>query len=147
MHVRRENVLALGACLLLSALPLLAAQNALIVIGMTGSSSITSDLVADAREIQDGLIKRGFAPDAVEILKPQSADDKITAGRVLESLKKRQALMPNDELWLILLGFAGRSTDGGHTFQVSGPRLAAADLKSALDAIPAQQFIFIGTSD
>ncbi len=63
MHARRENVLAWGACWLLSSLPLLATQNALIVIGMTGSSSITSDLVADAREIQEGLIKRGFAQE------------------------------------------------------------------------------------
>ena len=32
-------------------------------------------------------------------------------------------------------------------FQVSGPRLTVTDLKPALDAIPAQQFIFVGTSD
>jgi hypothetical protein len=147
MHPRCKKVLAWGAGWLLCGLPLLAAQNALIVVGMTGSPSITTDLVDVAQEIQDGLVKRGFAPNAVEILKSQSPDDKITADRIIQNLKKRQALQPQDEFWLILLGFAGRSGEGAHTFQVSGPRLVDTDLKTALDAIPARQFVFIGTSD
>ena len=54
----------------------------------------------------------------------------------------------DDEFWLVLYGHGGRSQGGAPAFQVSGPRLTAPDLKTALDAIPArQQYVFIGTSN
>jgi hypothetical protein len=136
-----------GACWLISSLPVLAAQQALIVIGTTGGPSVATDLSAVARDIHDGLIQRGFAPDAVEVLKAQTPDDKVTAERVRQSLKNRQTLAAGDEFWVILLGFSGRNEEGVPAFQVAGPRLSATDLKLALDAIPARQFVLVGTSD
>ena len=147
MQIHRLTMFVLGTCLFFSATPSFAAQNALIVIGTTGDSSVTTELGGAAQTIHDGLVQRGFAPEAIEILGTPSAGSKVTKDLVLESLKKRQPLKTTDEFWLILLGFSGRSDNDAPAFQVSGPRLLATDLKSALDSIPAQQFIFIGTSD
>jgi hypothetical protein len=147
MRAYHKTLLALGACWIISGLPVLASQNALIVIGTTGGPSVTTDLTAVAQDIHDALIQRGFAPDAVEVLQGQTPDDKVTADRIRQSLKKRQTLAATDEFWLVLLGFSGPNQEGTPAFQVAGPRLAAPDLKSALDAIPAKQFVLIGTSD
>jgi hypothetical protein len=147
MQLNRIKMLAWGICSLIFCWPLLAKQDALVIMGTTGSPSVTTDLTAAAKDIHDGLIQRGFAPDAVEILKAQTPDDKVTVDRILESLKKRQTLAATDEFWVILLGFSGRSEEGAPAFQVSGPRLTAANLKTALDSIPARQFVLVGTSD
>ncbi len=147
MRLYHNTVLGWIACWIISGLPLMASPNALIVIGTTGSPSVTTVLDSAAQVIHDGLIQRGFTPEAVEILKTQTADDRVTADRVLQSLAKRKTLASTDEFWLILLGFSGRNDADVPAFQVSGPRLAATELKSALDAIPAAQFVFIGTSD
>jgi len=108
---------------------------------------VTRELAGVAQNIQDGLLQRGFAPGAVDVLEPQTSDGKVTSDQVLQSLKKWQTLSATDEFWLILLGFSGRSEDGVPAFQVSGPRLTATNLKSALDSIAARQFVFVGTSD
>ncbi|HEV3026544.1 MAG TPA: DUF3857 domain-containing protein, partial [Planctomycetota bacterium] len=147
MQIIRNNMLAWGVCWLMSSSVLSAAQAALIVIGTTGSSSVTSELAGAAQDIRDGLVGRGFAPDSVEILKQGDALGRVTSERVLKSLAKRDTLRATDEFWLVLLGFSGRGEGGAPAFQVSGPRLTGADLKTALDAIPAVQFVFIGTSD
>jgi len=147
MPIYRTIVCLVGACWLLSVSSASAAQNALIVIGTTGDSSITADLTGAAQSIQASLEQRGFAPDAIEIMGTSATGGKVTTELVLASLKKRQALAATDEFWLVLLGFSGRSADGAMAFQVSGPRLTVTDLKPALDAIPAQQFVFVGTSD
>lgn len=126
---------------------LFAAQNALIVIGTTGSPTIANDLAGTAKNIQAGLVQRGFSPDAIEILGTSSPDNKVTSDVVLAALKKRQSLTASDEFWLILLGFSGRNAEGVSAYQVSGPRLSAPDLKAALNAISAKQFVLIGTSD
>ncbi|MCE0521987.1 MAG: DUF3857 domain-containing transglutaminase family protein [Methylacidiphilales bacterium] len=135
------------ACWLVSIASAFAARNALIVIGTTGDPTISSDLLHVAQTIQGGLVQRGFAPDAIEILGAPTAGEKITGDQVLASLKKRQTLAATDEFWLVLLGFSGRSAEGAMAFQVTGPRLTVAELKPALDAIPARQFVFVGTSD
>ena len=135
------------ACWCLSSLPVVASQNALIVIGTTGGPSVATDLAAVAQDIRDGLVQRGFASDAVEVLKPQTPEDKVTTDRILQSLKARQKLAATDEFWLVLLGFSGRNAEGVPAFQVAGPRMGASDLKLALDAIPAKQFVLVGTSD
>ena len=147
MRAYHHMLLAWGACWLFSNLPLFASQNALIVIGTTGGPSVATDLSSVAQEIHAGLIQRGFAPDTVEVLKAQTPDDKVTADRILQSLKKRQALTPTDEFWLVLLGFSAPNEEGVPAFQVAGPRLSAPGLRSALDSIPARQFVLIGTSD
>ena len=136
-----------GACWLISVASAFAARNALIVIGTTGDTTISSDLLAVAQTIQGGLVQRGFTADSIEILGGPTAGQKITSDQVLASLKKRQALAASDEFWLVLLGFSGRSAEGAMAFQVTGPRLTVAELKPALDAIPARQFVFVATSD
>ena len=108
---------------------------------------MTTDLSGVADNVRDGLVQRGFAPDSVEILKAQNPDDRVTTARIRQSLKKQASLTSKDEFWLILLGFSARNDEGAPAFQVSGPRLSAADLKAALDSIPARQFVFVGTSD
>ena len=89
-----------GACWLMIASSALAAQHALIVVGMTGSPSITADLSGTAQTIQASLVQRGFAPDAIEVLGSASAGAKVTTDLVLASLKKQQALAATDEFWL-----------------------------------------------
>jgi hypothetical protein len=147
MQINRSHVLAWGACWTIFSSGLFAAQNALIVIGTTGSSSVTAELAGAAADIRDGLVQRGFAPKAVEIQKPGDSGGRVTAERVLQGLDRRRTLGASDEFWLVLLGFSGRSEGGQPAFQVSGPRLTAAELKAALDTIPAAQFVFVGTSD
>jgi len=147
MQLYRNMALGWGMCWLIFSAPLFASQNALIVMGTTGGPSVATDLSEVAQQIHDGLIQRGFAPEAVEVLQAKTPEDKVTTDRILQSLKKRQTLATADEFWLILLGFSAPSSDGEPAFQVSGPRLTASDLKAALDAIPAKQFVFVGTSD
>ncbi len=147
MHSFHRVVLIAGSCWCFLASSILASQNALIVIGTTGSSTVATELVEEAQNIRSGLTQRGFASESIEVLGPPSSTEKVTAERIQQSLKGRQTLAATDEFWLILLGFSGRSSEGVPTFQVTGPRLAATDLKSALDSIPARQYVFVGTSD
>jgi hypothetical protein len=147
MLIHRVNIFVWAAFWLISTASLFGAPNALIVIGTTGDSSIATDLAGAAQTIHDGLVQRGLAPDSIEVLGAQAPNGRVTREMILESLKKRQTLAGADEFWLILLGFSGRDADGAPAFQVMGPRLTAGDLKSALDVIPAQQFVFVGTSD
>jgi len=143
----RPIVCLVTVCWFISSLGLLAAPHALIVTGTTGTSTIAGNLSKVAEDIRDGLVQRGFSPDAIEILSASPSGGKVTRDLVLASLKKQEALAPTDEFWLVLLGFAGRNGEGERTFQVSGPRVSATDLKTALNAIPAQQYVLIGTSD
>ena len=78
----------------------------------------------------------------------QTLDGKVTRETILQKLSAAAGTCSaDDEFWLVLYGHGGRSQGGAPAFQVSGPRLTAPDLKTALDAIPARQFVFIGTSD
>ncbi len=85
---------------------------------------------------------RGFAADDVAVM-----TDKPTRETILAKLDEFKKLQPDDEFWLVLYGLSGITQGDEPAFQVSGPRLTAADLKKALDAIPAKQFVFIGTSE
>jgi len=146
MRIKRHFACVAVAFWLASVSSIFAARNALIVIGSTGSASIGADLSEVAQNIRKGLVQRGFAPDSIEILgAPPSAT--LTRDQILASLKKRGTLIGTDEFWLVLLGFSAPGAEGAPAFQVRGPRLAVTDLKPALDAIAARQFIFIGTSD
>jgi hypothetical protein len=105
MCLNRTHVLVAGLCWLVCNANLIAAQNALIVIGTTGTPAIAQDLSGVVQNIRDGLTQRGFAPDAVEVMDEQTLGAKVTTDSVLQSLKKRQTLQPTDEFWLVLLGF------------------------------------------
>jgi len=146
VQIFRRIALIGGGWLLLGS-GLFGAQNAFIVIGTTGNSTVANDLAHVAQDIRDSLVRRGFAAKDIEILGPPSAETKVTLERVQQGLQARQNLAAKDEFWLVLLGFSGRDGEGKPTFQVSGPRLSVADLKTGLDAIPARQYVFVGTSD
>jgi hypothetical protein len=147
MLVPRHIVLALICCLLGLAQPAAAAPHALIVIGSTGGASIADNLAQTAATIRGALVQRGFAAADIEVVAAPAGGPKITRDTVLQKLKARQNLAAKDEFWLVLLGFGGRTEDDAPAFQVSGPRLTASDLKHALEAIPARQYVFVGTSD
>jgi len=136
-----------GILFLLTAVFASAAPRALIVIGTTGSVSVSQSLRQTAGTIQKALEQRGFSPDAIEILAAQEGGPKVKREDVLARIKDAQKLGANDEYWLILLGFSGETDDNAPAFQVAGPRLKADDLKAALDAVPAKQYVFVGTSD
>ncbi|MGB8352346.1 MAG: DUF3857 domain-containing protein [Chthoniobacteraceae bacterium] len=119
---------------------LLASPHALIVTGLTGSTENAEDFRKLSLETKRLLVERGLSVENVEIM-----GDKVTREAILSKLKVMQSV--DDEFWLVLYGHSGRSQGDVPAFQVSGPRLTADDLKQALDAIPARQFVFIGTND
>src|SRR5690606_9177766 len=51
----------------------------------------------------------------------------------------------DDETWLVLLGSA-TTRSGEPSFQVSGPRLSATDLASAVNALPGRKFVVVATT-
>ncbi len=118
--------------------PLTPGPAALIVVGLIASDA-PEQIEALAAEIKKNLVARGFDADHVEIL-----SGKVTRAQILQKLHNLGGSV-RDEFWLVLLGQSGKAQGGGPAFQVSGPRLTAADLRTALDAVPGRQFIFIGT--
>jgi RNA polymerase sigma factor (sigma-70 family) len=120
--------------------PLTPGPSALIIVGLVASDA-PEQVEALAAEIKMNLIARGFAADHVQILA-----GKVTREQIQQKLHDLAGSV-RDEFWLVLLGQAGRASGGGTAFQVSGPRLTDADLKTALNSIPGQQFVFIGTGN
>jgi hypothetical protein len=118
-----------------------AESGALIVTGISPSDEDAAKFFALATETKRLLVERGLPEEHVEIL-----HEKVTRDLVLQKLRAIR-LSTNDEFWLVLYGIGGRARGNQPAFQISGPRLTATDLKTALDAIPARQFVFIGTSD
>jgi hypothetical protein len=118
---------------------LFAESSALIVSGLSGSSENAEQFQKLAAEARAALEKRGIP--RVEVL-----DGDATRDAILAKLRATGA-GPKDEFWLVLYGISAPGRDGRPAFQVRGPRLTAEDLKAALDAIPARQHVFIGTSD
>ena len=119
------------------------ASGALIVAGLSGTS-------ANAEEFErlSGETKRLLAERGIPLENVQTLGGKVTRETILQKLAAAAgSCSAEDEFWLVLYGHGGRSQGGAPAFQVSGPRLTAPDLKTALDAIPARQFVFIGTSD
>jgi len=113
---------------------------ALIVVGLIASDA-PDPIETVAVQTKSNLVARGWDADHVEIL-----SGKVTREQILQKLHSL-AGSARDEFWLVLLGQCAKAQGGVPTFQVSGPRLTAPDLKSALDAIPGRQFVFIGTGN
>jgi hypothetical protein len=119
-----------------------ATPRALIVTGLSGSSQNADEFQALAATTKAALVKRGIPADRVEIL-----GGKASRAAILEKIRAATDTGASDEYWLVLYGLSGRAKEGEPAFQISGPRLTATDLKTALAAIPARQFVFIGTND
>jgi len=113
---------------------------ALIVVGLLADDAPDS-INALATQTKDNLVARGWEADHVEIL-----SGKVTREQILQKLRGI-AGSAREEFWLVLLGQCGKTQGDIPTFQVSGPRLTAPDLKTALDAVPGQQLVFIGTGN
>jgi hypothetical protein len=119
-----------------------AASRALIVTGLIGSAENADELRRLAMETKRLLAERGVPADGINVM-----DGKVTREGVLAAMQKANSLKAGDEFWLVFYGYAGKSQGGVPAFQVSGPRLTADDMKGALDAIPARQFVLIGTNE
>ncbi len=111
-------------------------------MGLAGSSENEEDFQNLAAATQKLLIARGFPADGIVAL-----TDHATRESILQALKPAPGDTAADEFWLVLYGHSGTSIGGIPAFQVSGPRLTADDLKTALDAIPDKEFVMIGTSN
>ncbi|MFA7345167.1 MAG: transglutaminase domain-containing protein [Terrimicrobiaceae bacterium] len=120
--------------------PLQASSSALIVTGLSGSSQNTEEFARLAAETKRLLAERGIPADQIGVL-----GGKVDRETVLQKLRAAAAGSADDDFWLVLFGHGGKARGGAPAFQISGPRLTAGDLKSALDAIPARQYVFIGT--
>ena len=120
-----------------------AASGALIVAGLSGTAANAEEFERLSSETKRLLAERGIPLENVQTL-----GGKVTRETILQKLATAAGTCSaEDEFWLVLYGHGGRSQGGAPAFQVSGPRLTAPDLKTALDAIPARQFVFVGTSD
>ena len=119
-----------------------AASRALIVVGLAGSSENEEDFTSLAAGTKKLLITRGFPADGVVVIA-----DHATRDVILQALKPQAGDSAKDEFWLVLYGHSGTSMGGIPAFQVSGPRLTATDMKTALDAMPDTEFVMIGTSN
>ena len=118
-------------------------SGALIVAGLSGTTANAEEFQRLSEETNRLLAERGIPAERIQIL-----GGKITRDTILQNLRAAAtASTAGDEFWLVLYGHGGKAQGGVPAFQVSGPRLTATDLKAALDAIPARQFVFIGTSD
>jgi hypothetical protein len=117
------------------------ASRALIITGLAGSSENTEDFSQLTAGTKAALIARGFAADQITVL-----DQKVTRDAILQVLKPAPGDSAQDEYWLVLFGHAGLTHGDQPAFQVSGPRLTADDMKTALDAIPSKQFVMIGAN-
>ena len=113
---------------------------ALIVVGLIASDA-PEPIEALAVQTKNNLVARGWDAGHVEIL-----SGKVTREQILQKLRGFTG-PARGEFWLVLLGQCGKAQGGVPAFQVSGPRLTAPDLKTALDAIPGSQFVFIGTGN
>lgn len=119
-----------------------AASSALIVTGLSGSASNSEEFQRLALETKRLLVERDMPADQIEVL-----SENVTRDAVLQKLKEASAGAADDEFWLVLYGHGGKTQGGVPAFQIRGPRLTADDLKTALHAIPARQFVFVGTTD
>lgn len=114
--------------------------SALIVVGLLASDA-PEPIEALAAQTKKNLVARGWDASHIEIL-----SGKVTRAQILQKLHSLAGSV-RDEFWLVLLGQCGKAQGDVPAYQVAGPRLTAPDLKSALDAIPGRQFVFIGTGN
>ena len=133
------------AASLIAPASLVAANRALIVVGLTTSDTQAGRLLDAAESIQASLLKRGFDPSAVLLYTPE-AGRPLRRDRVLAALAPSPTASASDETWIVLLGSAAPDRSGQPAFQITGPRLTAADLATAVASLPGKKFIVVATS-
>ena len=139
-----HKFLLAGLLCFLTFLPAQAARRAVIVVGLTAGEVQSDRLQTAANLAKTGLLTRGFPPADITLLGvPASARAKRDA--ILAALAPHSSAAPDDETWIILFGTA-TTRAGQPAFQVSGPRLTAADLATAVAALPGQKNVVIATA-
>ncbi|HLP08554.1 MAG TPA: hypothetical protein VK178_10330, partial [Opitutaceae bacterium] len=118
-----------------------AAPRAVVVTGLAADAVAESRLHATAEELRAGFLARGFATDEVVLLG-------IEAPARREAILRALAATGGDdgELWLVLLGTSVPGRNGEPSFQIAGPRLASADLVTALRGLEGRKRVVIATS-
>lgn len=120
--------------------PARTAPRAVIVVGLAAGETQSERLRSHALTIRESFVARGLPPSAITTL--GASGERVRRDTVLASL--RPDPVSADETWIILLGTA--SARGGEaSFQVSGPRLTAADLAAAVKDLPGPVFVVVAT--
>lgn len=133
------------AWIAIAALPVTAATRAIIVVGLTADEEHAERLLRQAETAQRGFLARGIRHENISLLAPVK-DAPVKRDAVLSALRGIAAA-DNDETWIILLGHSAIGRGGQPAFQVSGPRLTADDLATALGRLPGKKFVVIATAN
>jgi|688.fasta_scaffold77988_4 hypothetical protein len=118
---------------------------AVVVTGLSAGEGDAATWRACTDDTVKGLEKKGVSAASIRIL-PSSPSSPATRESILKALQEAESLGENDEFWLVLFGYSGRTIDSLPAYQVRGDRLTASDLKNALSRIKARKFVFLGTS-
>ena len=116
-----------------------------VVTGLTADEKDTGTWRACTDATVKELEKKGVSPANIRVL-PDSPSRPATRESILKAMQGAESLGENDEFWLVLYGYCGRTIDSMPAYQVRGNRLTASDLKKALSRIKARKFVFLGTS-
>lgn len=145
MNVRRHVVVALAFAL---AQACVCAQSpgprALIFVGLVTNRAQADRLHDQAAKLRTGLQARGLAADAIQILPARPDAPGLRRESILDALATVPPTTP--ETWVILLGTVAPGRGAEPSFQVSGPRLTAADFAAAVAKLPGNRFVLLGAS-
>ena len=120
-----------------------AEPQAVVVTGIGGSLAATEEFESLALRTKQALAARGIAAENIQIF-----SGNVNRDVVLKKLQEASAnCTAEEDFWLVLFGHGGQSAGGVPALQILGPRLTATDLKTALEANSARQFVVIGTSN
>ncbi|MBC8040856.1 MAG: hypothetical protein H7Y06_09960 [Opitutaceae bacterium] len=120
------------------AIPAFAAPRAVIVVGLAAGETQAERLQSHAKTMREGFLARGLPSSAITVL--GTSGERLRRDTVLAALKPST----DDETWIVLLGTSA-SRGGELSFQVSGPRLTASDLTTAVKALPGHTFVVVAT--
>ncbi|TSJ76731.1 DUF3857 domain-containing protein [Rariglobus hedericola] len=123
-------------------MPVFAAPRAVIVVGLAAGETQAERLQTHAKTLREGFIARGFTPSAVTVL--GTSGERLRRDAVLAALKPDAPSAADNETWIVLLG-TSVARGGELSFQVSGPRLTAADLTTTVKALSGRTFVVIAT--
>lgn len=123
-----------------------AAPRAVIVIGLTAGETQAERLKTQVETLREGFRARGFAPGTITVL--GASGERVRRDAILNALNPpgaNTASAADDETWVVLLGSAS-DRGGAPSFQIAGPRLTAADLATAVKAMPGRKLVVVGTT-
>ena len=126
-------------------LPAIAATRAIIVVGLATDEKQADRFRGQAEAAQRGFLARGLPAAGIKLLVP-ARDTLVRRDAVLAALHLTGAEV-SDETWILLLGHSALGRAGQPAFQVSGPRLTADDLATALGQLPGKKFVVIATAN